>query len=60
MSKPKPFPFVPLDLLEALEAAFPNKLPSNPELPHSAFAAMVGQQNVIAFLQHKASQQGQL
>lgn len=47
------FPFVPPDMLEALEKAFPDRLPHDPNLPHTEMAALIGRQSVIRFLRRQ-------
>lgn len=51
------FPFVPPDLLRALEEAFPDKLPSDPQTVPAEFSALVGEQRVIRFLRHRLALQ---
>lgn len=49
----KVFPAVTPMLLEALEAAFPDKLPLAATIDPRELSALVGQQNVIRFLRAK-------
>lgn len=58
MKKPQ-FPFVPPDLVKALEEAFPDRLPQDPNIAPAEFAALVGRQSVIRFLRHKLDLQEQ-
>lgn len=51
------FPFVPPDLVTALEQAFPDRLPSDPSVPQHEVAALIGRQSVIRFLKHKLALQ---
>lgn len=57
--KKAPFPYVPPDLVRALEEAFPDKLPQDPTITPAEFAALIGRQSVIRFLQHRLDQQEQ-
>jgi hypothetical protein len=57
--KKVPFPFVPPDLVKALEEAFPDRLPDDPAIPPAEFAALIGRQSIIRFLQRKLEQQEQ-
>lgn len=45
-------PFVPEELLKALEERFPDTLPDNPKPPHE-MGVLIGQQKVIRFLRHQ-------
>jgi hypothetical protein len=55
--KPSAFPFIPEELFKALEAAFPNALPWDANMPHPEMCALIGQQQVLAFLRAKRDQQ---
>jgi hypothetical protein len=49
-------PLITDDLLDYLQAAFPNQLPEHP-CSLDQLAALQGQQRVIAFLRHRQKQQ---
>jgi hypothetical protein len=54
-----PFPFVSPEIVKALEEAFPNKLPSDPDILPTQFASLIGQQSVIAYLRRRLTEQEQ-
>lgn len=49
------FPLVTADLLRALEAAFPDKLPRDAGTTLEGLGILIGQQRVIDFLRNKAN-----
>ena len=49
----KAFPYVPEELLKAVEEAFPDKLPLDPKIEPQEFAALIGRQSVIRFLRSR-------
>lgn len=51
------FPSVPEDLLNALEKAFPNTLPSDTKITLNEVNVRQGQQQVIAFLRIRYERQ---
>jgi hypothetical protein len=51
------FPFVPDDLLRALEKAFPDRLPRDPLTPPSEVTARMGEQRVLDFLRSRLTLQ---
>lgn len=59
MARVKDFPYIPEDMMRALEAAFPDKAPRNPDLSAGAVGMMAGQQSVLDFLRHRLSLQQQ-
>jgi hypothetical protein len=44
------FPAFSAEVMEALEAAFPDKLPIDRDVTPSSIAALVGQQEVLRFM----------
>lgn len=51
------FPVVPDDLLTALEKAFPDKAPRDPEITPTQVGVSIGQQNVLDFLRRQHANQ---
>lgn len=50
MPEPRPFPTVDPVFLKALKDRFPDRLPSKPD---ADLGVLIGEQNVIRFLQHQ-------
>lgn len=48
--KTKEFPAVSEDVIKALEAIFPNRLPDNPDITIQEVSRLQGKQEVIAYL----------
>lgn len=51
------FPPVSKELLDAIKAAYPNKIPTSPTFTVDDFRRLQGQQTVINFLQSKFDEQ---
>lgn len=56
----KDFPAVPELLLKALEEAFPDKAPRNPNLTPGEVGQLAGEQKVLDFLRQRFSKQNRM
>lgn len=53
----KPFPYIPEEVLRALEEVFPDRLPRDPLTPREVVASQTGQQQVLDHLRAQLAKQ---